>query len=717
MSKLFTLPQEVLLSNSGALIPGAKAYFYTAGTSTPLAVYQDYDLATPHSDPVVADGDGRFPAIFYDPASNYKVKLTDASDVEIYTQDYAASPTSAAEIYPTSNDLAQDLNSLARTANEISAGVVPTDYSYAPGNVLRYGADNTGVTDASSAIQDAIDVTLEVVFPPGTYLVQTNLTLRSGSKLMGQGRPTIKTDGTNRLVSAIGTLGTVSAITADVTRGDTTIAVAAGTGSNYTDGFYIRSERQPLGHSGLKSGEMGIVNSVATDTVTIDGMILGVEDRATPTATYATSDTASAAPVTFLSNIVVEGLKFTNDTYDSSPTTATSALLYFELVREFTVRDCIFEKNNQGAAYFFNCINGSFTNNQVARLRDDTGILGYGVEVGYSSANITVDGNVFRECRHGFTTGTGTSSSLTPGYGVQRGITVSGNSVRDCTSIGIDTHEDSDGVTITGNTVTGCTPAGIQVRCYRTTVTGNTVTSCKGKGIRVDSSSLDTVISGNVISSIGLNSADGYGIEVDGKSVTITGNAVSHCYSDGIRAGSGASRSVHIIANECKNNGDGGTGDGIRISRGGTISRLFVFGNVCTDDQASKTQRDGLRIDTGTTTSTATCMIASNLLYANATSDYTNNGTNAPREHMNIGHVTENSGTGSIASGTTSDVITHGLDVTPTAANITVTLTEDPTNTPGAIWVDTIGATTFTVNCENDPGASNLDFSWQAIVI
>ena len=37
---------------------------------------------------------------------------------------------------------------------------------------------------------------------------------------------------------------------------------------------------------------------------------------------------------------------------------------------------------------------------------------------------------------------------------------------------------------------------------------------------------------------------------------------------------------------------------------------------------------------------------------------------------------------------------------------------EDPTNTPGAIWVSAIGATTFAVNCENDPGASNLDFSW-----
>jgi len=83
----------------------------------------------------------------------------------------------------------------------------------------------------------------------------------------------------------------------------------------------------------------------------------------------------------------------------------------------------------------------------------------------------------------------------------------------------------------------------------------------------------------------------------------------------------------------------------------------------------------------------------------------------------NMGWVTENSGTGSIVSGTTSDIITHGLSVTPTVDDIVITLAENPTNTPGAIWVDTIGATYFTVNCENNPGASNLDFGWKAIVL
>jgi hypothetical protein len=80
----------------------------------------------------------------------------------------------------------------------------------------------------------------------------------------------------------------------------------------------------------------------------------------------------------------------------------------------------------------------------------------------------------------------------------------------------------------------------------------------------------------------------------------------------------------------------------------------------------------------------------------------------------NVGFVTENKGTGQIDSGTTADVITHGLAYTPSAQEISITFTEDPTNSPGAIWVDTITSTQFTVNCENDPGASNFNFGWRA---
>ena len=83
----------------------------------------------------------------------------------------------------------------------------------------------------------------------------------------------------------------------------------------------------------------------------------------------------------------------------------------------------------------------------------------------------------------------------------------------------------------------------------------------------------------------------------------------------------------------------------------------------------------------------------------------------------NIGYVTENSGTGSIASGATTAVITHGLSVTPTLDDISITFGEQGTSDYGRWWVGTLTSTQFTLNVSVDPGASNLDFAWKAIVL
>jgi hypothetical protein len=78
------------------------------------------------------------------------------------------------------------------------------------------------------------------------------------------------------------------------------------------------------------------------------------------------------------------------------------------------------------------------------------------------------------------------------------------------------------------------------------------------------------------------------------------------------------------------------------------------------------------------------------------------------------GWVARNRGNGTITSGNTSVVITHGLSGTPVGAEISINPNGNPTNDPGNIWVDTIGATQFTVNVRNDPGVSGFGFGWTA---
>jgi hypothetical protein len=59
----------------------------------------------------------------------------------------------------------------------------------APANVIDFGADPTGVSDSTTAIQNAIDsLTAGVVlFPPGTYIVSAVLILKSNVSLCGNG--------------------------------------------------------------------------------------------------------------------------------------------------------------------------------------------------------------------------------------------------------------------------------------------------------------------------------------------------------------------------------------------------------------------------------------------------------------------------------------------------------------------------------------------------
>lgn len=77
-----------------------------------------------------------------------------------------------------------------------------------------------------------------------------------------------------------------------------------------------------------------------------------------------------------------------------------------------------------------------------------------------------------------------------------------------------------------------------------------------------------------------------------------------------------------------------------------------------------------------------------------------------------VGYLTANTGAANIASGATTTTITHGLAVTPIAANIQITPTTNTTNNFGNIWVSNITSTNFVVNVRSDPGASGFAFNW-----
>jgi hypothetical protein len=74
-------------NSSGAALAGGKIYFYVAGsTAIPKAIYTDFALTTPVSQPLILDGSGFAPEYFME-AGLYKIVVRSATDTLVATRD------------------------------------------------------------------------------------------------------------------------------------------------------------------------------------------------------------------------------------------------------------------------------------------------------------------------------------------------------------------------------------------------------------------------------------------------------------------------------------------------------------------------------------------------------------------------------------------------------------------------------------------------------
>ncbi len=80
----------------------------------------------------------------------------------------------------------------------------------------------------------------------------------------------------------------------------------------------------------------------------------------------------------------------------------------------------------------------------------------------------------------------------------------------------------------------------------------------------------------------------------------------------------------------------------------------------------------------------------------------------------NTGYVTEAHGNASITTGNTSVVVTHGLAITPTLEQISVT-PQTAFGSAAKFWVSTPTSTQFTINVDANPGQT-VTFGWKADV-
>ncbi len=86
MTVQLIIPPATVFS-SGVFAPGAQVFFYLSGTTTDATVYTDQAATTPHNQPVVANGAGVLPQVFYDGSSELKAVIQTATGATIETID------------------------------------------------------------------------------------------------------------------------------------------------------------------------------------------------------------------------------------------------------------------------------------------------------------------------------------------------------------------------------------------------------------------------------------------------------------------------------------------------------------------------------------------------------------------------------------------------------------------------------------------------------
>lgn len=188
MAVIATPPKLQFFDANGNPLVGGKLYSYAAGTVTPLATYTDSSGATPNANPIILDSRGE--ASVWLGTALYKFALYTSTNVLVWTVDNVGGFATLAELAASSGSslvgfLQAGTGAVTRTVQSKLRDTV---------SVLDFGADPSGVSDSTAAIQAALNyaATLTgctVFMPAGTYLISSTLSFAGHStRLIGAGR-------------------------------------------------------------------------------------------------------------------------------------------------------------------------------------------------------------------------------------------------------------------------------------------------------------------------------------------------------------------------------------------------------------------------------------------------------------------------------------------------------------------------------------------------
>lgn len=173
MANRFNTPNAQFEDQNGLPLIGGKLYFYSSGTSTPLATYSDSALTIPNTNPVILDATGNAGSIFLQNLA-YKVILATSADVQIWTED----PVSTSDYTAVAQFQGYNGDPNGHVAGTAASPGIPASVVWDYLDQILYIATQTG--DASSTVWTAYDPSSSAggtgVIPPQGYLTPTSST-------------------------------------------------------------------------------------------------------------------------------------------------------------------------------------------------------------------------------------------------------------------------------------------------------------------------------------------------------------------------------------------------------------------------------------------------------------------------------------------------------------------------------------------------------------
>lgn len=395
---------------------------------------------------------------------------------------------------------------------------LPSQVQVPPGTVASVRPSGGDDTAAIQAAVDAAEGGGTVLLGAGTFLVAGSIAIKSGVTLRGNGSTIQRTAGASStsVVQATGTLGTATALTANVAVGAATVAVTSTAGLAVGGYLLLRDATYAYGTSG-RNQEIARIADISGTTVTLAERTIGA---------YTTAATAEAVPLTPVVGASVE------DVTINIPSGQDGGGVLTTLSVDVTVRRCeITGFSGRPGISFRESAGCRAEDNDVHDGRNLTSSgLGYGLQAAESSHHCTFADNRVRNVRECMFTNNVRHSAFVDNviHGVEvnginthgsgcRDILFKGNVISGSNGAGIGVGHGADNtpdrnVNISSNIISGCASSGILVN------SGSTIASRRSSGVS---------ISDNTVRRFGLTVSAHAGIHViNSDAPTVNGNVI-----------------------------------------------------------------------------------------------------------------------------------------------------------------------------------------------